>query len=560
MPKGFLSLVSLLVSVTVTLNGCRDRLDEKTPISIATDPASEQSLSIVPKLADSPSWINVYDPDLAYNGYTLAFFMRRMPILMDMNGRVVHSWPQARVKSRLRLSDKGNLLAIGLDRSVVEYDWDGTEIWRHTFSGQTPHHEVIWLENDNVLTVVRPEGSRTDEIIEIDRSGDIVWRWSGQRLEPFFGEAASKGDITHINSVQELFDNPWYDDGDDRFRPGNLLVSARNLNLIFIIDRTGDEVVWTYDFELDLQHEALMIDQGIPGHGNILLFNNGYRSTYAYRQSSVLQIDPITHEVLWKWAEKGFYTSTGGIEQPLPNGNLLISSSRGGRAFEVTQDGRIVWQWAPPYDPNRPQRYAYDHCPQLATIDRLAETAVEPAPGYRYIDPDTYQFARRGALNKINIDGVKVNALINGNDCRSLLLPDSGVVHVAFGLNRRPLRKAGYSSYAVEFALSLSLEDTNKAIPLMEDRVDLSSETWRTRVIDLSAYDYQTVDLCVSTTRVANSDSDRSIDFAHWANPFVVSNTHPQTFTSDPNDPATDLTAEELAAQQEHLKALGYLD
>ncbi len=569
MPKGIFGLVSLFVSATIALCACRQGPEKPASTAVAetspgTPPLTPVPEIAVPKLADSSSWISVYDPDLADNGYTLAFFMRRLPILLDMNGRVVHSWPEARVKSRLRLSAEGNLLAIGLDRSVVEYDWDGAEIWRHTFNGQTPHHEVIWLDNGNVLTVVRPGGKKTDDIVEIDRSGAVVWRWSGQRLEPFFSEVESKGDLTHINSVQELFDNPWYDEGDDRFRPGNLLVSARNLNLIFIIDRPSGEVVWTYDFELDLQHEALMIDGKLPGHGNILLFNNGYRSTYAYRQSSVLEIDPVTHEVLWEWAEKGFYSSTGGIEQPLSNGNILISSSRSGRAFEVTREGRIVWQWTPPYDPNRPQRYAYDHCPQLAALEHTAETTIEPAPGYRYIDPDVYQFARRGALSKINIDGTKVNALINGNDCRTLLLPDSGVVHLTYGLNRRPLHKAGLSPYAVDFSLSLSVEDTDDTVWLMEDRVDLSSQTWRTRVIDLGSYAYETVDLCVSTTRAENPDHDESIVFAHWANPIVISNTHPQTPTPDANDLGTDLssdlTPEELAAQQEHLKALGYLD
>ena len=41
-------------------------------------------------------------------------------------------------------------------------------------------------------------------------------------------------DPTHINSVFELTDNRWFDAGDGRFRPGNVLVSARNLNAIFI--------------------------------------------------------------------------------------------------------------------------------------------------------------------------------------------------------------------------------------------------------------------------------------------------------------------------------------
>ena len=559
MRQGRFGQVLLLVSIAASLGACELRLAE-TPSPSADDPSEQVPPSRPPDLADSEAWVEVYDPDSAFNGYTLGFFLRRMPILMDMNGRVVHTWPEARVKSRLRLSEQCILLGIGLDRSIVEYDWTGKELWKHSFPGQTPHHEVIWLENGNLLTVLRRKGKRTDDIVEVDRSGKIAWQWSGQRLEPYFGEAASKGDITHINSVQELFDNPWSRGGDDRFRPGNLLVSARNINLVFIIDRSGGEVVWSYDRELDLQHEALMIGEETAGFGNILVFNNGYRSSFAYRQSSVLEIDPVSLETRWKWAERGFYSPTGGIEQPLPNGNILISSSRGGRAFEVTRAGRIVWQWIPPFDPNRPQRYSYDHCPQLVSLDREQSSAVRSEAGFQHIDPDTYRFARRGALQKINIDGTRIDTLENGNDCVSMVLPDAGVVHVGYGLNRRPLKKRGIKSYAVDFRLSLRVEGDTSEVPLMEDRVDLSSESWRNQIIDVGDHAYKKVDLCVSTVRVDNPESDASVDFAYWGNPVVVSTSNPQSSGSEAPQLDSDLTPEELEAQQEHLKALGYLD
>ncbi|MEJ2084328.1 MAG: hypothetical protein P8Y44_01445, partial [Acidobacteriota bacterium] len=254
------------------------------------------------------------------------------------------------------------------------------------------------------------------------------------------------------------------------------------------------------------------------------------------------------------------YSPTGGVEHPLPNGNVLISSSRGGRAFEVDRGGRIVWQWIPPYDPNRPRRYPFDHCPQLATLEQQAPFAVEPRPGFRHIDPDVYRFARRGGLSKANIDGTIVNTLDNRNECSSMILPDSGEVHVSYGLNRRPIRKRGLSHYAVDFALVLSPAGSGRDIALFEDRVDLDAASWRERVVDLGPYAYETVDLCVSTKRVVAEDGDDSIAFAFWANPTVVSRSNPQQILTD-NDPSdADLTAEEREAQKEHLKTLGYLD
>jgi len=554
------SIATVLVTAVAFLCGCSKAPDEAARAASTNSDASLEDSGSGTDLTDSSSWIDIYDPDSSFNGFTLAFYMRRMPILMDMNGRVVHSWPHARVKSRIRLSQAGTLLGIGLDRSVVEYDWEGTQIWKHRFPDSLPHHEVIWLTNGNVLTVLQKKGRSTDDLVEVDRDGNIVWQWSGQRLEPYFGAAASKGDITHINSVQELPPNPWSDGGDLRFQPGNLLISARNLNLIFILDRVGGDVVWTYDHELDLQHEALMISAGMPGAGNILFFNNGYRSAYAYRQSSVVEIDPVSKQTLWRWAKKGFYSPTGGVEQPLPNGNVLISSSRGGRAFEVDRGGRIVWQWIPPYDPNRPRRYPFDHCPQLATLEQQAVFAVEPRPKFRHIDPDVYRFARQGALSKTNIDGTIVNTLDNRNECTSMILPDSGEVYVSYGLNRRPIRKRGLPNYTSDFALTLSLTGSGRTMVLLEDRVDLDAISWRTRVVDLGPYAYETVDLCVSTKRIVAEDGDDSIDFAYWANPVVVSRSNPQRILSETDRSDSDLSAEEREAQKEHLRTLGYLD
>ena len=72
-----------------------------------------------PEASQTESWVTVFDPDRAWNGYTLGFYAHRIPILLDMNGRIVHEWPEARVKSRLRLLDDGSLLAIALGRGVV---------------------------------------------------------------------------------------------------------------------------------------------------------------------------------------------------------------------------------------------------------------------------------------------------------------------------------------------------------------------------------------------------------------------------------------------------------
>ena len=46
---------------------------------------------------------------------------------------------------------------------------------------------------------------------------------------------------------------------------------------------------------------------------------------------------------------QGFYSMSGGFIQRLPNGNTLIVSSNEGRAFEVTTNKEIVWEYRNPF-------------------------------------------------------------------------------------------------------------------------------------------------------------------------------------------------------------------
>ncbi len=65
--------------------------------------------------------------------------------------------------------------------------------------------------------------------------------------------------------------------------------------------------------------------------------------------SRILRFDPQTQEVLWTFEgskESPFYTSIQGDHQVLPNGNVLIVETEGGRIFEVDPtDNEIVWEW-----------------------------------------------------------------------------------------------------------------------------------------------------------------------------------------------------------------------
>jgi hypothetical protein len=126
-------------------------------------------------------------------------------------------------------------------------------------------------------------------------------------------------------------------------------------------------------------HLAHMIPKGLPGAGNILVFDNGGLAGYglllpglapeygtypaAVRDySRIIEFDPITLEKVWEYKcteertvkngelERKFYSRLISSAQRLPNGNTMITEGQSGRVFEVTDDGKIVWEFINSYD------------------------------------------------------------------------------------------------------------------------------------------------------------------------------------------------------------------
>ena len=48
----------------------------------------------------------------------------------------------------------------------------------------------------------------------------------------------------HINSMCVLGENKWYDQGDERFHPDNIIIDARNSNILAIISKETGDIVW----------------------------------------------------------------------------------------------------------------------------------------------------------------------------------------------------------------------------------------------------------------------------------------------------------------------------
>ena len=90
-------------------------------------------------------------------------------------------------------------------------------------------------------------------------SGEILWDWlisdhvdelgfsaDARRVirnAPNFNAGRGSVDWMHTNSATYVGPNRWYDAGDERFNPDNVMISSRQANFIAIVARDG-KIVW----------------------------------------------------------------------------------------------------------------------------------------------------------------------------------------------------------------------------------------------------------------------------------------------------------------------------
>jgi len=131
------------------------------------------------------------------------------------------------------------------------------------------------------------------------------------------------------------------------FRTGNVLLSPREIDAVVVLDLEAERVVWALTGSWRSQHQPSLL-----GDGHLLVFDNDGDAG----RSRVIEFDPVTRSVTWVLSGKqhGFDSPTCGSSQRLPNGNTLVTESDGGRALEVTPQGRLVWEYETPHHAGDP--------------------------------------------------------------------------------------------------------------------------------------------------------------------------------------------------------------
>ncbi len=300
---------------------------------------------------------------------------------------------------------------------VYEMDWDGNILWEFTYSSadHMSHHDVEPLPSGNVLMIAWEYKTRAeaeavgrdpsllrdgelwpDHVVEVDPdTATIVWEWHvwdhliQDRFPslPGYGVVADHPELVDVNRTL-LGQMDWLHVNSVAYNAelDQIVLSAHNLSEIWVIDHStttgeaaghtggahgkGGDLLYRWgnpqnygaggaaDKVIHHQHDVHWIAPGLPGEGDILLFDNG--RTF----STVVQIVPPANAVgdypllsgAWgpdipKWTYSDppdFFSSSISGAQRQPGASTLICEGNTGHIFEVAPGGEVVWSYISP--------------------------------------------------------------------------------------------------------------------------------------------------------------------------------------------------------------------
>ena len=284
---------------------------------------------------------------------------------------------------------------------------DGSIDWEYTIANdnQIAHHDVEQLPNGNILMLVWERVTQADAIaLGINANNDIfpeslyeinpntnqiVWEWKSinhliqdqNSSLPNFGSInqnpnkidfnynidVDNGDIMHANGLD-------YDSDKDV-----IYLSVNFYSEVWVIDHStsisesnsssggnynkGGDLIYRFGNPDTYQntsgnrlffnnHFPNLLENGVPGDGNILIYVNGGDSN----QSKVYELDIPDNfglianndnepSIVWSFTHPDLYFARISGADRLPNGNTLICEGDYG-FWEVTNTGAIAWKYS----------------------------------------------------------------------------------------------------------------------------------------------------------------------------------------------------------------------
>jgi hypothetical protein len=264
---------------------------------------------------------------------------------------------------------------------LVKLDRCGNIVWTLISSS---HHSVelsekggFWVPGRNFYTSEQvspappfPTPLEEDTILRVSDDGSLISTTSVpglfyenglESLLTSTGETFAFGtswdeELVHLNKIAELKS----DIADDfpLFEAGDLLLSLRQYNLIFVVDPDTWIIKWWKIGPWIRQHDP----EFIPG-GKIIVFNNNcYRKIYEEypaiaeipKLSNIIEHDPVTDTsriILGNKDNQKFLSVIRGVQEFSPlDGSLFVAEYEGGRVIGTNKEGQVVWEYINRYD------------------------------------------------------------------------------------------------------------------------------------------------------------------------------------------------------------------
>ena len=285
-------------------------------------------------------------------------------------------------------------------------------LWEYEFSDENTisHHDVEMLPNGNILVMIWERIANevavgngvdvqtdifTEKIVEINPSNnEIIWEWRSwdhiiqdkyESLPNYGNLNANPGKI----NINYTVDNPpggnFFEGGDIMhangldYDPINdiIFLSVNYFDEIWVIDHSttiqesqsdtggnynkGGDLIYrfgnpnTYDSLgeklFDKNHFPNLLEDGVEGEGNVLVYVNGNSSgqsiVYELELPNQLNLNSNSNNeptIRWSYTnDELFATKLSGAVR-LSNGNTLITESDYG-LWEITPDGEIAWKY-----------------------------------------------------------------------------------------------------------------------------------------------------------------------------------------------------------------------
>jgi hypothetical protein len=320
------------------------------------------------------------DADLSWPGYTLSMSRTLCRAdLMDASGRVMHAWSTSPCHhwANATILPGGDLLAVGMDppadggaqerleeRFLMRLGADSRVEWKiregaHHDAQPAPGGRITAITakhrrepafdperllRDNYLAMLSAGGDVIEEISLWDLLSPGPAGFELKRAGVARAEKIGAVDLFHANTVHWM-PHPGLEERGAIWSADNVMITVRNQDTVAILNWPRREVLWTWGRgELIGPHDATWLE-----NGNILVLDNGLGRQW----SRLVEVEPLTKTIVWEFTapdRESFYSASRGGAQRLPNGNTLVTESDRGHAFEITSDGRVVWEF---WNPNR---------------------------------------------------------------------------------------------------------------------------------------------------------------------------------------------------------------